>query len=492
MTHVLFVCSELAPFAHTSGLADACAALPRALAKSGVRATVVMPRYQHIDPLRHALARRLRPLTVALGAASETLTVYEGRLPGGLVTVYLLDHPLFERVGADDADNTRRFTLLGKAALALASEIDRWPDVVHAHDWQGGPALALARGGAVPGRPTPATVLTIHNLAHQGLAPLAALEAAGLDPALGAAETGELGGQLSLLKLGIAMADRITTVSPRYAREICTPAHGAGLDTFLTARQGRLVGILDGIDVEAWDPARDPALPVRYDADDPSGKAACKAALQREVGLPVRAGVPLFGKVARMTEQKGWKLLVEAGNELSTLDAQLVFLGRGERRYEDGIANLARRVPAKCAFRASEDEGLAHRLEAGSDFFLMPSLFEPCGQNQMVSQRYGTVPVVRATGGLDDTVVDYDDTTRTGTGFKFDEAKADALVAAVKRAIALYKRREAFDALVRQIMRIDHGWARTARRIVEVYQHVLAGRATTAATPAPAPAAPAA
>jgi len=476
---VLHVCAEVAPFAKTGGLADVCSALPRALARAGLKVTIVMPRYRAVDPARHSLARRLTPLVVPLGAGRESMTLYEGRLPGGLVTVYLLDHPLFDRAGlygeggSDYPDNARRFALLCRGALELAHHLDIWPRILHGHDWQGGAALAYAKAGVVAGRPIPKTVLTIHNLAFQGLAPKETALELGLDGENFTPETGELFGQMSLLKLGIARADRVTTVSPTYAREITTPEHGAGLDGFLAARQDRLVGILNGIDLETWDPARDPYLPVRYDADDRSGKAACKAALQREAGLPVRAGVPLFGKVARMTEQKGWRLLIEAGEELATFDAQFLFLGRGERRFEDGVANLVRRYPAKFAQRNTDDEGLAHRIEAGSDFFLMPSSFEPSGLNQMYSQRYGTIPIVRATGGLDDSVVDYDDVTRTGTGFKFIIDKPEALVATVKRALALYKRRDAFDVLSGQIMHIDHGWAKSARRYLEVYDRAI-------------------
>ena len=475
---VLHICSEVSPFIKTGGIADVCSDLPRALARAGVRITVVMPRYHGIDPVHHALARRLTPVEVPLGAGRESVTLFEGRLPGGLVTVYLIDHPLFDRPGVaeggaeggEPADNARRFALLGRAALEVADKTDRWPDIVHAHDWQGGFAVAFAKATVPAGRVAPRVVFTIHNLSHQGLAPRDIVAEVGLGPELVGPETGELAGQLSQVKLGIALADRVTTVSPTYAREICTPVRGGGLEGFLTARRDRLSGILNGIDLETWDPARDPHLAVRYDADDRSGKAACKAALQREVGLPIRTGVPLLGQVARMTEQKGWKLLLDAGEELATLDAQFVFLAHGERRFEEGVANLVRRYPSKFAFKTGDNEPLSHRIVAGADLFLVPSMFEPCGLTQMYAQRYGTVPIVRATGGLEDTVVDYDDATRTGTGFKFELAHPDALVATVRRALSLTKRREAFDALAGQIMRTDHGWARSARRYVELYE----------------------
>jgi starch synthase len=479
---VLHIASEASPFVKTGGLADVCAALPRALARAGVRTSLVIPRYRAIDPRKHSLARRLLPLRVPLGDRTEEVILHEGRLPGGHVDVTLVDHPLFDREGIygegghDYPDNARRFALLGRAALEIAHRADRWPDVVHGHDWQGALGIFYARRGAVPGRPVPATVLTIHNLAFQGLAPRAVVEELGLGWDIFTPEVGEFFGQLNLLKLGIAFADRLTTVSPRYAREICTSEQGAGLDGFLRERRSRLAGILNGIDTEIWDPERDPLLPVRYDGTDRLGKAACKAALQREVGLPVRASVPVFGQVSRLTEQKGYTLINECAEELAKLDAQVVFLGNGERRFEDMLSGLARRHPARIAFRGEYDEKLAHRIMAGADFYLMPSLFEPCGLNQMYAQRYGTVPIVRATGGLDDTVIDYDEATRTGTGFKFAEPTAAALVSAVKRAVILYRQRDAMNALLTQIMRLDHGWNVSARRTIELYERSITER----------------
>jgi starch synthase len=479
---VLHVCSEATPFAKTGGLADVCAALPRALARAGVKVSLVMPRYRAVDPQRHSLARRLAPMPVKLGARTEEVLIYEGRLPGGHVEVTLIDHPLFDREGiygeggTDYPDNGRRFALLGRAALELAHRSGRWPDVVHAHDWQGALALVFARRAVPEGRKAPATVLTIHNLAFQGIMPRSLIDELELGWDLFTPESGEFFGQLNLLKLGIAHADRITTVSPRYAREIQTPEHGGGLDGFLRERQGRIVGILNGIDTEVWDPARDPHLAVRYDAEDRSGKTACKAALQRELGLPVRAGVPLFGQISRLTEQKGHALLAEAQEEVAKLDAQFVFLGKGERRFEGLLDSLARRYPARFAVRFDHSEPLAHRITAGVDFMLMPSQFEPCGLNQMYAHRYGTVPIVRATGGLDDTVVDYDERTRTGTGFKFNEYTAAALVSAIKRAVALFRQRDALDRLSSQIMRLDHSWSASARRTLAVYERLVAAR----------------
>ncbi len=479
---VLHIASEASPFAKSGGLADVTAALPRALARAGARVTLVMPRYRVADPLRHALAKRLQPIGVPIGGAIEQVTLYEGRLPGGYVDVILLDHPSFDREGlygengVEYPDNGRRFALLCRGALEVAHRTNRWPDVVHGHDWQGALATFYAKRAAIPGRSTPATVLTIHNLATQGLFPRELVEELGLGWDVFKPEIAEYFDKLSLLKLGISFADRLTTVSPRYAREICSPEQGGGLDGFLRERQGRLVGILNGIDTETWDPERDPHLAVRYDADDRSGKVACKSALQRELGLPVRASVPLFGHVSRLSEQKGTPLVTQIGEELAKLDAQFVFAGKGERRFEDALAALARRHPARIAYSSTEDEHLSHRVMAGSDFTLLPSQFEPCGLGQMYAHRYGAIPIARATGGLDDTIVDYDEATRTGTGFKFSEYTPHALLAGVKRAVALSKHRDPMDALARQIMKLDHGWHVSARRYLELYQRLLGER----------------
>jgi starch synthase len=387
---ILHVAAEASPFIRTGGLADVCSALPRAIARTGARVTLVMPRHRAIDPARHALARRLTPVEVELGGRREEVIVYEGKLPGGHVPVFLVDHPLFDRDGiygqggAEFPDNALRFGLLGKAALAIADHLDHWPDVVHAHDWPGSLALAYARR-PFHARPAPATILTIHDVASQGVVPRTFVDELDLGWDVFKPEAAEFFGQLSLLKLGVISADRVATVSPRYAREITTPEHGAGLEGFLRERPP--VGILNGIDTEVWDPARDPHLAVRYDAEDRTGKVADKAALQRELGLPVRTGVPVYAFVARFTEQKGFGLVADAAGELARLEAQFVFMGRGERRFESALDAMSRRHPARFAWSQSDDVGLVHRVHAGADFFVMPSLHEPCGLQQMHAQR---------------------------------------------------------------------------------------------------------
>jgi starch synthase len=474
---VLHVASEVAPFAKTGGLADVAAALPRAQASFGVHPVVVLPRYRGIDT--RTLARRLAPVDVPLGRRKERVVVHEGTLPGGRVRALLVDHPWFDRDGiygdasGEFPDNGLRYALLARAALEIAHQLDIWPDVVHGHDWQAGLLPVYAQRASVPNRPVPKSVFTIHNMAFRGLFDKSLVEELGLGWDIFTTEGAEFYDQLCFLKAGLAYSDQITTVSPRYAREIQTAEQGYGLDGFLRARAGKLSGILNGIDAEEWDPAHDNNLQVRFDADDPTGKASCKAALQRELGLPVRASVPLIASISRLTDQKGFDLVVQAGEELARTEAQYVFLGTGEPRFEQALRELARRHPMRVAVRIAHDEDSAHRMLAGADLFLMPSRYEPCGLTQMYAMRYGAIPIVRATGGLDDTVVDYDAKTRTGSGFKFDEADAAELCRAVRRAITEYKHKDAWLGLVSRAMRLDFGWANSARRYVQLYHRLL-------------------
>ena len=482
-THVLHLASEVAPFSKTGGLGDVASALPAELARLGVHNTVVTPRYQSISPSKHGLARRITPLSVPIGDGREPVTLYEGTLPGGVVRVTFIDHPVFDRPGlygdanGDYPDNAWRFALMCRAALEYAAQRDVWPDVIHAHDWQAALALLYARRGFHPGRPVPRTVLTIHNLAFQGLAPKSVIDQLGLGWDLFQPDGIEFYDQVSLLKAGIVFADRVTTVSPRYAREIQHPSHGAGLDGFLRARAGKVMGILNGIDTLAWNPETDAAIAAHYDAIDRTGKARCKVALQRELGLTVRAQVPVIGWISRMTEQKGIDLVTKSAEDLSRLDAQLVFLGQGEPRYQAAVQELARRFPGKVAYRAGHDEGLSHRIQAGSDLMLVPSHFEPCGLNQLYAFRYGTIPVVRATGGLDDTVVDYDEKTKTGTGFKFIDYTPAAMIACLRRAVATYRHNAQWNELVGRVMGLDFGWPASARRYIELYDELVPKRA---------------
>jgi starch synthase len=471
---VLHVASEVAPYSKTGGLADVMGALPAALARLRAEVLVVTPRYRSVDVERFGLGRWLRKLRVPLGDGEVEVGVLEGTPPGGArVRLFLVEHAasfdrdgLYGAGGADFEDNARRFAILGAAALAIADATGAPPDIVHGHDWQAGPAVIYSQGRAK-------TVFTIHNLAFQGLFPERIVDELGLGRERYHPDGIEFFGQVSLLKAGIVCADRVTTVSPRYAAEIQTVAQGNGLDGLLRARADRLVGILNGADYDVWSPERDARISAPYSARSLDGKRACKAALQRELGLPMRARTPLCGSISRLTDQKGFDLIVAALPALLDGDLQYVILGTGEPAIERALVELARRHPTKLAVRIAYDDGLAHRIEAGCDLYVMPSRFEPCGLNQIYSLRYGTPPIVRATGGLDDTIVDHEPRSSTGTGFKFSDYAADALAAAWRRALAAYRNADELTALVRRAMAQDFSWGASAARYLEVYRSCL-------------------
>lgn len=459
---ILHVASEVAPWSKTGGLGDVASSLPRALAAAVAsdQVAVVAPAYR-VDAARFGLARRLRRLRIPLGGYQHEVGVLEGRLPGGggQVQAWLIDHESFHRPGlygeggSDYPDNAFRFALMSRAALLVPRAFGFEPDIVHAHDWQAGPTLVYAKGGDAPGA---RTVFTIHNLAFQGqFAP----EVAGvvdLDGPGFSTDGYEFYGRLSYLKAGLAYADRITTVSPRYAREILTEEFGFGLDGFLLTRAGRLSGVLNGCDYDHWNPARDPYCAEPYSPDQLGGKRACKAALQRQLGLSVRPRTPLIGAVSRLSWQKGFDFAIDALEALlAEREVQVVVLGSGERELEERLNHMAARFPGSFAVYLGYDESLSHRVYAGTDVFLMPSRYEPCGLGQMYALRYGAAPVVRATGGLDDTVVDFDGPSRSGTGFKFLAPTSGALGTTLRRALAAYNDDAAWSDLMRRAMQQD-------------------------------------
>jgi starch synthase len=469
---ILFVASEVAPFSKTGGLGDVAAALPRALAARGHAVSVVTPRYGSIDPERWGLKVVHRELDVRGEPAS--LWVKKDRAP-----IYFVEHEryfgsrrgLYGDGGGDHADNAERFAYLARAALAVPSAMKLRPQIVHVNDWQTGlvPFLLRHEHAHDPALAGARTVFTIHNLAYQGVFPKSVVPVLGLPWDVFRYEAMEFWDQLSFMKAALTFADALTTVSPSYAREILTPEGGASLDAVLRHRAEDLTGILNGVDTHEWDPAADPHLPAHYGADDLSGKAKVKAAVQAELGLPVRPDVPLVTMVSRLADQKGVDLVAAALPALLDHDVQVALLGSGDRRYEEAFARAARDRPDRMAARIGFDEGLAHRLEAGGDVFLMPSRFEPCGLNQMYSLRYGTVPVVRAVGGLEDTISDYDG-WMGGTGFKFRDYTPHALVSAVRRALDVYRDRRAWASLVRRGMAEDNSWERSGERYEALYR----------------------
>lgn len=480
---ILFVASECARFVKAGGLGDVVAALPAALHALGHDARIVIPRYDVIPT--EGLKRHAAPLGVPLGGGDAWSAVFETRLPGTDVPVYLLDHQqlfgrgyLYDPPGSVAPDNLVRFGFLSRGALQLCKYLGWTPDVFHVHDWPSAllPVYLNTIESAGP-LARAATVLTVHNLAHQakfhpGALPVVHLPWSEMRP-----DSLEDFGAVNPLKGGLYHATKLTAVSPRYAAEIQTPEGGAGLDGVMRFRAADLVGILNGIDERVWDPRTDANIAARYDVRDLSGKAACKRALQKEMGLAPRPDVPLLGVVSRLSEQKGTDVLLAALPRILDLDTQVVILGSGDLAAEGYLHWRSHHGGERFRAWIGFSEALAHRIEAGADLFLMPSRFEPCGLNQMYSQRYGTLPVVRATGGLDDTVENYDPATGAGTGFKLWDLNADSLVDTVRWAAETYRERpEHFRAMQQRAMRKPFGWDVAARKYADVYAWALAAR----------------
>jgi starch synthase len=475
---LLFVCAEFYPLAKTGGLADVCAALPRALAHEGTDARVMLPAYPSVLD--------------SVDDAREVLRLPDGgrvllaRIQDNPLPIYLYEQPdLFRRSGGpyqdperhDWPDNHLRYSAFCRAATALAlyGDASGWaPDVVHAHDWHAAlvPALLALHDG-----PRPPVVLTIHNLAYQGNFPLAAAVEADLPAALLGTGVAEFYGQLSFLKAGICTADRLTTVSPTYAREILTPEHGAGLDGVLRTRAADLVGIMNGVDADVWNPASDPYLPSHYTARDLSGKLACKAAVQEELGLEPSPEAPLICFVNRLTHQKMAETVLELLPAMADRGIQFVLHGQGDADLENAFAAQTGRSP-QVVLRVGYQEDLAHRLTAGADISLIPSRFEPCGLTALYAMRYGALPVSRSVGGLADSVVDAGDATEPSgdaTGFRFAEDGASGLLAGLDRARARFARRDSWQRMQRTAMGRDFSWHTAARHYLALYDELVPG-----------------
>jgi len=480
------VSSEASPWAKSGGLGDVVGALPAALDTLGHAITVVLPRYGGIE-IPNGESRPLH-----LKGAPFTVTAIVAALSERRRVVFVEAPALFERSGyygeggRDYADNAHRFDTLARAAIEFIAQDSSMPppDVVHAHDWQAGTALLRIR--LQPGLPRlerAGLIFTIHNLAYQGVFPKEQVPALGLPWEAFSVGRGEFWGNFSFLKAGITSADYVTTVSPTYARETLLPAMGVGLDGVLRSLGESYVGILNGIDTDVWNPASDRFLPAHFDAAQLEGKLECKRALLAAFGLPRGDDAmtrPLVGMVSRLVGQKGLDLIEQASGELVGLDAGYVFLGTGETRYERFLKHFAAAHPTRVAAHIGFDERLAHLIEAGSDIFLMPSEFEPCGLNQMYSLRYGTVPIVRAVGGLDDTIQPYTARARNANGFKFSEGTGLVLAQVARRATRLYHNKPVWRRLMLNGMSADHSWATPAREYVKVYRRARANGAVRA------------
>jgi starch synthase len=475
---ILIIGSEVQPFSKTGGLADVLGALPLALARLGHQVTVVTPKYHGAIAAGAAVT-----LPVALGPVRTDTRFVETPIAERVRFVFVDRPDLYDReslygAGSDYPDNPRRFGFLAKAALEYAAHRtaagERY-DILHAHDWQAGLGPVYLRT-EYAGSPIAnmASVFTIHNLAYQGIFPSEWMAPLGLPPQLMTIDGLEYWGSMSFMKGGINFSRIITTVSPTYAREIQTAEYGSGFEGVLTARAADLFGVLNGIDTDRWDPSNDPFIPEPYDVRRIEKKDAAQRELMQVLGPRPAAGDklirPVVGMISRLVDQKGFDLLAELETQLPTLDMSFAVLGTGDDRYQKMWQRLAATYPDRFGVRIGFDEPLAHLIEAAADIFLMPSRFEPCGLNQMYSMRYGTVPVVRATGGLDDTVTDYNDAAAAGTGFKFTEYTPDALLAALERAARVFRKPQIWRQLQTAGMRQDFSWDRSAREYVKLYE----------------------
>ncbi len=475
---ILFAASEVTPFAKTGGLADVAGALPRALRKLGHDVRVVLPLYRAVDPAVHRLSPLLDALALPVAGRVETASVLEGRLPPDVPVYFLRCDRYFDREGlyqvrgVDHPDNAERFAFFSRAVLELARTLDFRPEVCHCHDWQTGliPAYLRTIYARDPFFATAGVLFTIHNMGYQGLFPRDALHVIGLGSDVFTPSGIEFYGQVNLLKAGLVFADILTTVSQQYSREIQTVEFGCGLEGVLRLRRTDVFGILNGIDLEEWNPATDPHLAARYGPHDLAGKAACKADLQRILGLHADPAAPLFGSISRLAEQKGMDLVAETLDIILEAGGQLVLLGTGDPPLEALFRAAAVAHHGRVAAVIGFDEALSHKIEAGADFFLMPSRYEPCGLNQMYSLRYGTIPIVRATGGLDDTVAPFDRQTGRGNGLKFEAATPDALGLAICRAFGLYRNPAAWRRAQLNAMQGDFSWERSAREYEALYR----------------------
>ena len=487
---IVMIASEMHPFATSGGLSEVLGALPQALTRLGHRVTAIIPRYRRVpigpnistvNPTPHR-AEPAADLEAAIEMGQRQFRVgfYRTEIGERLTAVFVDVPELFDRDGlygngdGDYSDNATRFAVFSRAALEYLRKRGERPSVIHVHDWQAGlvPAyqkMLFSPDPVVGGVPV---VFTIHNLAFQGIFPTSTLDEIGLPRDVLHVEAMEFYGRISYLKAGINFSERITTVSPTYSREILERQNGFGFEGVLARRSKDLRGILNGIDDTRWNPATDAFLPARYSADDLAGKVEVKRFLLESSGLDATAASlerPLIGLVSRLTDQKGFDLISAAAEELMTLDAAWVMLGSGDRKYEEQWKVLAARFPDRVSATIGYDERLEHLIEGGADAFLMPSRFEPCGLNQLNSLRYGTLPIVRATGGLNDTVRDRVDGT-PGTGFRFDDYTPDALVAAVRKALDVYGTRETWREMQRAAMAGDFSWDVSAREYVKVYR----------------------
>ena len=484
--HIAFAASECTPFAKTGGLADVVGSLPRALSALGHQVTVYLPRYRQTKVTDASIV--IPSITIPFDDEYRFCSVVNGGNQGG-VRYFFVDYtPYFDRESlygtsaGDYADNAERFALFSRAVIE-AAKIIGVPNVFHCHDWQTSliPVMLRSLYAEDPAFRQTASVLSIHNVGYQGIFPADVLALLQIPWDLFTVAGLEFFGQANLLKGGIVYADHVTTVSRKYAQEIQTTEYGFGLEGVLRARASTVTGILNGVDYDEWNPQTDRNTVARYSPDNLTGKAKCKQDLLSTFGLtPTNPRLPVLGIVSRFAGQKGFDLIAPIADRLAREEVILVALGTGERQYEEMFERLARQFPSRIAVKIAYDNALAHKIEAGSDMFLMPSRYEPCGMNQIYSLKYGTVPIVRATGGLDDTIDSWDTRTSKGTGFKFTEYSSEALLLTIKNALAAFREQASWQILMRNGMAKDFSWNVSAKEYVRIYERVKQIRSASA------------
>lgn len=476
---IAMVSPEIMPFAKTGGLADMVGSLCPALEKLGLKVSLIMPAYRQVLSGNFSLTEGGPSFSVPISDRREEGSVLKTKLGEDMSVRFIRCDRYFDREAlyatseGDYADNAERFVFFSRAALEAVRQDP--PDILHCHDWQTALAVVFlkAQPANYPELASVKTVLTVHNLGYQGLFWYLDWHLLNLDRSLFNPRQLEFFGKINFLKGGLVFADAITTVSPSYAEEIKSPEQGFGLEGLFQERAKELVGILNGADYTVWSPEADRYIARNYSAKDPSGKKICKAELQRAMGLPEAANLPLVGMVSRLISQKGLDLLESCGQEFLGRNLQFALLGSGEAKYEAAMTELAELHPDKAAVRIGFDEALAHQIEAGADLFLMPSHYEPCGLNQLYSLKYGTIPIVRATGGLKDSVKDYYPKSRGGTGFVFGPYEPAALLDALDRALNLFGQPKGWAALVKRAMAADFSWDRSARAYADLYRRLV-------------------
>ena len=482
MYKVLFASPEVVPFAKTGGLADVAGTLPVALRAMGCDIRIIMPFYRMVESVAAERTLVVEGLEIAVGSKTYAADIWETKLAQA-VPVYLIKcdeffdrGSLYGTAKGDYRDNAERFTFFSRCALEACMKLGFAPDIVHCHDWQSGliPAYLKTIYRNKPCFLKTGSVFTIHNIAYQGLFDREAFNLTGLPGRLFSIDGLEYWGNMSILKAALIFSDVINTVSKKYSEEIQTTEFGYGMEGVLAMRRADLYGILNGVDYDEWNPETDKFLAAQYSSADLKGKQTCKEDLLKEFNLPASLRTqPLLGVISRLADQKGFDLLAEIIDELMAINLGFVLLGTGEQKYHDLFAAIGKKYPKRAGIKIAYNNAIAHKIEAGCDLFLMPSRYEPCGLNQIYSLKYGTVPVVRATGGLDDTIVDYNGSDGQGNGFKFTEYSAQEFLHSIKRALKIYANKTKWARLVKNCMANDFSWEQSAKQYMELYGKAL-------------------